>query len=132
MRETETVRETKKTERKRDREIDRQGDRVTERDRDRERQRQSDYVCFLLYVSSQVQIYLYSQLATEFCMQRLGNTSLDLRDVIGVSYLMYVLKEYYSLEVDQRHEEIRPYLILIVKQFVTKVSVCVLCVCGVF
>ena len=82
-------------------------------------------IAYVVYSSfSQVQIYLYSQLATEFCMQRLGKTSLDLRDVIGVSYLMYVLKEYYSLKVDQRHEEIRPYLILIVKQCVTKVSVC--------
>lgn len=56
-------------------------------------------------------------------MQKLGTTSLDLRVVIGVSQLMFILKEHYSLSTGQSyHQDIRPYLILMVKQFVTRVS----------
>ena len=55
-------------------------------------------------------------------MSRLGTTSLDLRDIIGVSQLMFILKEHYSLTDGKKtHRDIRPYLILMVKQFVTKV-----------
>lgn len=58
-------------------------------------------------------------------MQRLGTTSIDLRDVIGVSQLMFILKEYYGLaskEEKRANGDIRPYILLMIKQFVTKVS----------
>ena len=70
----------------------------------------------------QIQIYLYSQLATEFCMQPLGGTGLDLRDIMTVSYLVHSLKEHYSLvDTNTGNEEIRQYVLLIIKQFTTRV-----------
>lgn len=56
-------------------------------------------------------------------MQPLGSTDLDLREIITVSYLMYVLKEHYSLVDGDSNIEIRQYILLIVKQFMTRVSV---------
>ena len=61
-------------------------------------------------------------LATVFCMSRLHTTSLDLCDIIGVSQLMIISKEHYSLtERRKTHSDIRPCLILMAKQFVTEV-----------
>ena len=56
-------------------------------------------------------------------MSKLGTTSLDLRDIIGVNQLMFILKEHYTLTNGKKtNRDIRPYLILMIKQFVTKVS----------
>ena len=54
-------------------------------------------------------------------MSSLGSTQLDLREIATVSYLMYVLREHYSLVTNKDSQEIRPYLLLIVKQFTTRV-----------
>ena len=54
-------------------------------------------------------------------MQSLGSTRLDLREIITVSYLMYILKEHYSLMDNPRNSDIRQYILLIVKQFTTRV-----------
>lgn len=78
--------------------------------------------------SLQVQLLLYSQVAAEFSVHRLGNTTLDLRDVVGVGQLMFILKEYYSLASSSSsssassHADIRPYILLIAKQFIIRVS----------
>ena len=57
-------------------------------------------------------------------MQPLGSTGLDLRDILTVSYLMHSLKEHYSLvDTNAGNEEIRQYILLIVKQFTTRVRV---------
>ena len=73
----------------------------------------------------QVQLQLYSQVATEFSMHPLGTSGLDLREFVGVSQLLFILREYYGLteEGAEVHAKVRPYLLLIVKNFVTKVSV---------
>lgn len=83
----------------------------------------------MLYITSipspQVQTSLYSQLAAEFSTKPLGNTGVYLRELVGVAQLLFILREYYSLTGDaesvQKHSEVRPYLLLIIKQFVTKV-----------
>ena len=75
--------------------------------------------------SLQVQTSLYSQLATEFSVKPLGKTGVHLREFVGVAQLMFILREYYSLTGDgesvEKCSKVRPYLLLIVKQFVTKV-----------
>lgn len=68
-----------------------------------------------------MQLLLYSQVAAEFSIHKLGNTSLDLREVVGMEQLMFILKEYYSLSPSQT-SDIRPYILLIAKQFVARVS----------
>ena len=56
-------------------------------------------------------------------MRPLGMSGLDLRECVGVSQLLFILREYYGLtgEGAEVHAEVRPYLLLIVKEFVTKV-----------
>ena len=81
----------------------------------------SRYKALLTFINPQVQIHLYSQLATEFSMKPLGNTGLNLQELVGVPQLIFILQEYYSLTASEGHPEVRPYLLLIVKEFVTKV-----------
>ena len=78
-----------------------------------------------------MQIQLYSHLAAEFCVGPLGTSGLMLRDVGGVEYLLFSLREYYSLvpagegegeEGRKKMAEVRSYILLVVKQFVTAVS----------
>ena len=74
----------------------------------------------------QVQTSLYSQLATELSTKPLGIKGVYLRELVGVAQLLFILREYYSLTGDAesilKHSEVRPYLLLIIKQFVTKVQ----------
>ena len=74
-----------------------------------------------VFNDTQVQIQLYSQVAAEFCLHKLGSTPLDLRTLIGVPFLMFVLKEHYSVTQKPHNSTIRPYILLIVKQFVSRV-----------
>ena len=76
----------------------------------------------------QVQIFLYSHLATEFSIKPLGGSGLLLRDIIAVPQLLFILKEHYSLVAVEgedhlltTREQVRPYLLLIIKEFITKV-----------
>ena len=76
-----------------------------------------------------MQIQLYSHLAAEFCVGPLGTSGLMLRDVGGVEHLLFSLREYYSLvpaaageEGRKKMAEVRSYILLVVKQFVTAVS----------
>ena len=68
-----------------------------------------------------MQLLLYSQIAAEFSIHKLGNTSLDLREVVGMEQLMFILKEYYCLS-SAHANDVRPYILLIAKQFVARVS----------
>ena len=73
----------------------------------------------------QVQVHLYTQLAAEFCVGSLGTSGLVLRDLAGVEQLLFSLREYYSVLGGREREtivEVRSYLLLIVKQFITTVS----------
>lgn len=85
----------------------------------------SKVVYYTMICYSQVQTSLYSQLAAEFSTKPLGTTGVHLRELVGVAQLLFILREYYSLTGDaesvQKHSEVRPYLLLIIKQFVTKV-----------
>lgn len=75
----------------------------------------------------QVQTYLYSHLATEFSAGTLGKTGLALHELVGVGQLLFILKEHYSLVGGARGDgedrsKVRAYLILIIKEFITKVT----------
>ena len=75
----------------------------------------------------QVQTYLYSHLATEFSSRTLGKTGLALHELAGVGQLLFILKEHYSLVGGARGDgedrsKVRAYLLLIVKEFITKVT----------
>ena len=75
----------------------------------------------------QVQTYLYSHLATEFSTRTLGKTGLALHELVGVPQLLFILKEHYSLvdgerEDGQERSKVRAYLLLIIKEFIAKVS----------
>lgn len=77
--------------------------------------------------SLQVQTYLYSHLVTELSNRTLGNTGLVLHELVGVHQLLFILKEHYSLVGEPREDEesrskVRAYLLLIVKEFVSKVT----------
>lgn len=65
---------------------------------------------------SQVQTYLYSQIATEMGSRVLGRSGLVLPDLVGVSTLMDTLREHYSGVT-----AVRPYIILLVKEFLLAV-----------
>ena len=76
----------------------------------------------------QVQAFLYSSLATEFSSKTLGLTGLALYELVGVPQLLFVLKEQYSLvggeqgEGGEDRSKVRPYLLLIIKEFIAKVN----------
>lgn len=75
----------------------------------------------------QVQTYLYSHLATEFSSRTLGRTGLVLHELVGVPQLLFILKEHYSLvggpiEEEENRSKVRAYLLLIIKEFVAKVT----------
>ena len=72
-------------------------------------------------------MYLYSHLATEFSNRTLGKTGLVLHELVGVPQLLFILKEHYSLvsgpkEDEESRSKVRAYLLLIVKEFVSKVT----------
>ena len=72
---------------------------------------------------------LYSRLATEFSIEPLGGSDLYLRSLVDTSYILFFLREFYSLEEEVEeenvamHECVRPYLLLIIKEYLTKVCV---------
>ena len=75
----------------------------------------------------QVQSYLYSHLATEFGARTLGKTGLALHELVGVPQLFFILKEHYSLVGGEREDgedrsKVRAYLLLIIKEFIAKVT----------
>ena len=82
---------------------------------------------------------LYSRIATEFSLGAIGNTGVHLRDLVDSDRLLFILREHYDLavvvltssssEADQREREVRetrahvrPYLLLILRSYFTKVS----------
>ena len=75
----------------------------------------------------QVQIQLYSRLAAEFCRGRLGSSSgVALREEVGVTHLLFSLREYYGVAGGnegerERREEVRSYILLLVRKFVSTV-----------
>lgn len=89
-------------------------------------------IIIIILHNVQVQVTLFSQVAAEFSTQRLGHTSLDLRAVVGVGQLMFILREHYShpsftfspsssSSSSLLPSDIRPYILLIAKQFVIRV-----------
>ena len=78
----------------------------------------------------QVQLLLYTHIALHYGME--PDNGWDLRELITVQQIVYIIRKYYSyledVDTDKTHEElcseIRPYLILTIKQFVTRVSIC--------
>ncbi len=84
-------------------------------------------------VFSQVQIQLYSRLATEFSLKTAGSSGIDLREHVGVGQLFFILREYYSITgeggvvgslgeeaVSGAIREIRRYILLVVKNLVVR------------
>ena len=78
----------------------------------------------------QVQIQLYSRLAAEFCGGRLGSSSgVVLREEVGVAHLLFSLREYYGVAGGnegeegerEKREEVRSYILLLVRKFVSTV-----------
>ena len=68
---------------------------------------------------------LYSRLATEFSIEPLGSTGIFLRDLVGINQLLFIIREYYDLvgeeeEKLEMHRCVRPYLLLIIKTYLTK------------
>lgn len=67
---------------------------------------------------------LYSRLATEFSIEPIGDTGLYLRDLVGTGQLLFIIREFYNLEGGMEEENhIRPYLLLVIKAYLTKVRV---------
>lgn len=72
---------------------------------------------------------LYSRLATEFSIEPIeGLGGVYLRDLVDTDQLLFIIREYYNLEGEQGEEEreelhkyLRPYLLLILKAYFTKV-----------
>ena len=49
---------------------------------------------------------------------------MHLRDLVDTNQLLFIVKEYYSLEQDSEgHAQVRPYLLLIMKAYFTKVRI---------
>lgn len=73
----------------------------------------------------QVQVQLYSRLATEFSIEPIeGTRGMYLRDLVDSDQLLFILREYYNLEGgegEELHKYLRPYLLLILKAYFTKV-----------
>jgi len=82
------------------------------------------------HVSLQVQLLLYTHIALHYGMEPHSDSGWDLRELITVQQIVYIIRKYYNyledVDTDKTHvelcSEIRPYLILIIKQFVTRVS----------
>lgn len=66
---------------------------------------------------------LYSRLATELGIEPIGTTGVYLRDLVDTDQLLFIIREYYNLEGEQSkvHKQVRPYLLLIMKAYLTKV-----------
>lgn len=77
----------------------------------------------------QVQVQLYSRLATDFSIEPIpGTGGMYLRDLVDTDQLLFVIREYYDLEGEkgeeereELHKDLRPYLLLILKAYFTKV-----------
>lgn len=87
------------------------------------------YVC-IVYILPQVQLFLYTHIALNYGTEPHGDSGWDLKEFITVQHLLFIIRKYYSYLEDCDDEchsdlcaEIRPYLILTIKQFVTRVSV---------
>jgi len=77
----------------------------------------------------QVQLFLYTHIALHYGMEQHSDSGWDLKEFITVQHLLYIIRKYYSYLEDDANEihnklctEVRPYLILTIKQFVTRVS----------
>lgn len=78
----------------------------------------------------QVQLFLYTHIALHYGMEPCGDSGWDLKEFITVQHLLYIIRKYYSYSEDDTDEshsnlcaEVRPYLILTIKQFITRVSI---------
>ena len=74
-------------------------------------------------------MFLYTHIALHYGMEPHGDSGWDLKEFITVQHLLYIIRKYYSypeVDADESHSdlcfEVRPYLILTIKQFVTRVS----------
>ncbi|XP_065885731.1 neurobeachin-like isoform X3 [Dysidea avara] len=75
-----------------------------------------------------VQLLLYTHIALNYGMEPHSDSGWDLRELITVQHIVYIIRKYYSYleeaDTDGNHvelcTEIRPYLILTIKQFVTR------------
>jgi len=84
---------------------------------------QHNYICVHDNELSQVQSYLYSHLAIEFGNKPLGKSGLLLRDLLSVPQLLFALREHYNVTVcEEDKRNVRPYILLLVKEFVLTVS----------
>ena len=86
----------------------------------------------------QVQIQLYSRLAAEFCGGGCQGSPLPgvvLREEVGVAHLLFSLREYYSVAGGneggdastgerEKREEVRSYILLLVRKFISMVCTC--------
>ena len=89
----------------------------------------------------QVQVQLYSRVATEFSIEGIGRTGIHLRELVDADRLLFIIREYYDVSAgptpyptpddedsQQEKEEretrahVRPYLLLILKAYFTKVK----------
>ena len=68
---------------------------------------------------------LYSRIATEFSIEPLGGTGLYLRSLVNTDQILFILREYYGLEGEdvEMCRCVRPYLLLIIQAYLTKVEV---------
>ena len=86
--------------------------------------------CAHVFIHCQVQLYLYTHIALHYGAELTGDSGWDLKEFITVQHLLYIIRKYYSYlqdnNADESHNnlcnEVRPYLILTIKQFVTRVS----------
>jgi len=74
-------------------------------------------------------VQLYSRLATEFSVEPLGHSGLYLSTLADTGHILFFLREFYSLEGECEEGVamrgcVRPYLLLIIKTYLTKVCVC--------
>ena len=87
-------------------------------------------MCNIYYTVIQVQLFLYTHIALHYGMEPCGDGGWDLKEFITVQHLLYIIRKYYSYSEDvadnKSHNnlcaEVRPYLILTIKQFITRVS----------
>ena len=88
----------------------------------------------------QVQVQLYSRVATEFSIKAIGNTGVHLREHVDTDRLFFIIREFYDLAaapapavtpggdteqceggVRGTRAHVRPYLLLILKAYFTEV-----------
>ena len=72
---------------------------------------------------------MYTHIALHYGAEPQSDSRSDLKEFITVQHLLYIIRKYYSYledDTDLSHNElcneVRPYLILTIKQFVTRVS----------